>query len=188
MGKTEKKAASRFLTVFLMALFVAIISVWALIQTISYARNGNSAPETLNNTAKVPKNDIEEISQVDMENLGENILSRVQFETELQQLEDSLARGLVGVADDSKLQLYMGSGNYSDELVLVTASNESNAESDQEIIEQYLKDMRKSFESYIPEQAKKISDALIIRSGCYIAVCVTTDTDTAKEIILAAFK
>lgn len=49
----------------------------------------------------------------------------------------------------------MGSGNYSDELVLVTASNESNAESDQEIIEQYLKDMRKSFESYIPEQAKK---------------------------------
>ena len=48
--------------------------------------------------------------------------------------------------------------------------------------------MRKSFESYIPEQAKKISDALIIRSGCYIAVCVTTDTDTAKEIILAAFK
>lgn len=188
MGKTEKKAASRFLTVFLMALFVAIISVWALIQTISYARNGNSAPVTLNNTAKVPKNDIEEISQVDMENLGENILSRVQFETELQQLEDSLARGLVGVADDSKLQLYMGSGNYSDELVLVTASNESNAESDQEIIEKYLKDMRKSFESYIPEQAKKISDALIIRSGCYIAVCVTTDTDTAKEIILAAFK
>ena len=52
MGKTEKKAASRFLTVFLMALFVAIISVWALIQTISYARNGNSAPVTLNNTAK----------------------------------------------------------------------------------------------------------------------------------------
>lgn len=55
MGKTEKKAASRFLTVFLMALFVAIISVWALIQTISYARNGNSAPVTLNNTAKVKK-------------------------------------------------------------------------------------------------------------------------------------
>ncbi len=82
----------------------------------------------------------------------------------------------------------MGNGNYSDELILITASNKENAEADQEAVTQYLKDIRKSFSAYIPEQAKKISDAFNMRSGCYVVVCVTSDIDTAKEIILAAFE
>lgn len=184
----DKKIASRFFTTFLMALFVIVVSIWALVQSVSYIREGGNLINSGQSFAGSSGKDAAGSNQVDMENLGGNILSRVTFETELQQLDDSVARGLVEVADDSKLQLYMGSGNYSDEVILVTASSEKKAKDDQEIVEQYLKDMRKSFEAYIPEQAKKISDALIMRSGCYLAVCVTDDIDNAKEVILAAFE
>ena len=89
---------------------------------------------------------------------------------------------------ESALNIYMGSGNFSDELIIVRSADEEKAEKDQKVVEDYLKDMRKSFEAYIPEQAKKISDAVIIRSGCYVTACVSGDSDNAKDVILSEFK
>ena len=183
----DKKYISRFFAIFLMGLFVAVVSIWALAHSFSDIKSGRVSNQTAQGSnssgAGSTKNET-----IDMDNLGDNILSRVAFETEIELINDSMARGLIRVDDTSELKLYMGSGNYSDLLILVKASSDEIAQADQKIIEQYLMDMRESFESYMPEQAKKISDAYIARSGCYLAVCVTNDIDNAEKVILAAFK
>lgn len=193
-GKQPNKTNGRFIILIIMALIIAVIVAWAAIQSVSginkettpVTDNNNitAAPETTpgsTESTNVPE-------QVDMDKLGKDILSKVKFETELKQIDKTVAEGLIEVSGNSSLKLYMGNGNYSDELILITASNKEDAEADQEAVVKYLKDMRKSFEAYIPEQAKKISDAFNMRSGCYVVVCVTSDIDTAKEVILAAFE
>lgn len=192
-GKQPNKTNGRFIILIIMALFIAVIVVWAAIQSVS-GINKETTPVADNNITAAPEatpgstESTNVPAQVDMDKLGKDVLSKVKFETELKQIDQTVAEGLIEISGSSSLKLYMGNGNYSDELILITASNKEDAEADQEAVVKYLKDMRKSFEAYIPEQAKKISDAFNMRSGCYVVVCVTSDIDTAKEVILAAFE
>lgn len=195
-GKPSNKTNARFIILIVMLLIITAITAWAAVKSVSGINNNNiDIPVTDNNKNTIPLSTPLNTAtattaplQVDMDKLGREILSKVQFETELNELDETVAEGLIEISADSKLKLFMGNGNYSDELILITASDKENAEADQEAVTQYLKDMRKSFSAYIPEQAKKISDAFNMRSGCYVVVCVTSDIDTAKEIILAAFE
>lgn len=201
LSNTSNKNNSRFIIIVIMAIILISIAAWAAIQSVAEVNNtsstGNSA--TGNDMAAAPASasapgitqppeSTSSNGQVDMEKLASDILSKTKFETELKQIDETVAEGLISISDGSEMQLYMGNGNYSDELILITAKDKESAEADQETVVQYLKDMRKSFEAYIPGQAKKISDAFNMRSGCYVVVCVTNDTKTAKEIIMAAFE
>lgn len=198
-SNTSNKNNSRFIIIIIMAIILISITAWAVMQSVSGINNiGNTGSTTINNAITAAPASASGITQtpestssngqVDMEKLARDILSNTKFETELKQIDKTVAEGLINISDGSEMQLYMGNGNYSDELILITAKDKESAEADQEATVQYLKDMRKSFEAYIPDQAKKISDAFNMRSGCYVVVCVTSDTRTAKEIIMAAFE
>ncbi len=199
LDKTSNKNNSRLIIIIIMALLLTSIAAWAVIKSVSginstgsnnNAATGNTvnaSPAYTPGSTKSPDS-TSNGGQVDMDRLAKDILSKTQFETELKQIDKTVAEGLINISEGSEMQLYMGNGNYSDELILITAKDKESAETDQETVVQYLKDMRKSFEAYIPDQAKKISDAFNLRSGCYVVVCVTNDIDTAKEIIMAAFE
>lgn len=197
LNNTHGKNNLRFVIIILMAFLIFSIAAWAAIQSLSGIKSsGNStvtdhtvtaAPAFTPGSTKTPASTSIN-GQVDMDKLARDILSKAKFETDLKQIDKTVADSLISISDGSEMQLYIGNGNYSDELILITAKDKESAETDQRAVVQYLKDMRKSFEAYIPEQAKKISDAFNMRSGCYVVVCVTSDIDTAKEIIMAAFE
>lgn len=197
LNKTSNKNNLRFVIIIIMALLIFSIAAWAVIQSVSVINNSNTGTVTDNTVTAAPAStpgstespaSTSSSGQVDMDKLARDILSKTKFETELKQIDKTVSESLINISDGSEIQLYMGNGNYSDELILITAKDKESAETDQEAVVQYLKDMRKSFEAYIPVQAKKISDAFNMRSGCYVVVCVTSDVDTAKEIIMAAFE
>ena len=52
----------------------------------------------------------------------------------------------------------------------------------------HFEDMKKSFEDYLPNEAKKIDKAVIIRCGSYLIACVTSDYEKAKDVITKAIK
>ena len=56
------------------------------------------------------------------------------------------------------------------------------------IIQSFLDDQSDSFEKYIPEETKRISNAVLEQKGKYVVLCVSGDSDKAKEIIEKAFK
>lgn len=187
MKKKEKKATGRFLIVFIMALFTSAVFIWAIGGLIGNL-NKKSPMQGESNDDIISDKTISEVNKIDSEKLAENILYKVKFDTELKRIDSSVAEGMIKTDKESELNIYMGSGNFSDELIIVRSADEEKAEKDQKVVEDYLKDMRKSFEAYIPEQAKKISDAVIIRSGCYVTACVSVDSDNAKDVILSEFK
>lgn len=122
-------------------------------------------------------------SSIDVDALAKKILDNVAFDVELDRLEDSVAEGMVQMSDGTKLQIYLGNGASADELVLMTATSEKNAEMNQKYIEEHLNEKKRQFQLYMPEQVKKIENAVKLRTGSYVIVCITSDVETAKKTI-----
>lgn len=169
-----------------MAAFILCVFVWG---TLNWRRSVPTARVTSDNRAEEAKPQQTASGKVvDIAELTDRLLQEVNYDTKLEMLDNSVASGMVTVQKKSKINLYMGEGTCSDELLVVTSSSEGTAKKDQKAIEQHLMEMKKSFEGYIPEQAAKIEDAVIVRCGCYVVACVTSDAERAKEIVVSAFQ
>lgn len=182
MDNRKKKDNGRFWAVAAMAAFVILISGWGGMNLASQLGK-ESSPKASAVPQATASGHI-----IDIKVLTKHLLEETEFDTKLERMEDSVAAGMVETEKGSTLELYMGSGTSSDELVVITASDEAAAEKNQAAVETHFKEMKKSFEDYIPEQAKKIEDAVIVRCGCYVVACVTKDADTAREMIIEAFQ
>lgn len=187
-----RESKVRFCILLGMAVIVAGIFVWGVcnIQQTTQAQTKQVAKQNIKDDDKkdsVAKKETT-AANVDIEALTQDLLKNVKYETTLSKIEDSVAQGMVACQQDSVMQLYMGDGTSSDELLIVTASGDEAAEKNQAAVEQHLIEMKQSFQDYIPEQATKIEQAVIVRCGKYVVACVTSDADNAKEKIVKAFQ
>ncbi|MCR5202075.1 MAG: DUF4358 domain-containing protein [Lachnospiraceae bacterium] len=124
--------------------------------------------------------------KVDIEDLASTLNSDVKYDTKLKKVDDSVATTMISLADGSKMVMYMGDGTKADTIIVIKSASGKVSE-DEEEVKSYKDDMEKSFEKYLPEEAKKMKDADIHVEGDYIVCCVTKDEDTAEEIIDKTF-
>ena len=104
-------------------------------------------------------------------------------------MDDSVTQSMITTASDkTKVVLYMGEGTSADELLIMTVNDESRMDPEIENVQQHLTDMQQSFQDYLPKEAKKIDDAVILQSGKYIVACVCSDKDTAGSVIREQLK
>ena len=104
-------------------------------------------------------------------------------------MEDSVAQSMITTAsENTRTELYMGEGTSADELLIVTVEDEDQMDQEIENVQKHLTDMRQSFQDYLPKEAKKIDDAVILQSGKYIVACVSGDKDTAGSVIREQLK
>lgn len=57
-----------------------------------------------------------------------------------------------------------------------------------EDVQKYLDDQAGFFPGYVPEETKRIGNAVLEQKNQYVVLCVSGDSDQAKEIIEKAFK
>lgn len=179
----ELKKDRRFPVLTGIAVFIVFIFIWG---TISLGRQ-KSVAQTERNAATVPRITASG-SDVDIQALTNDLLHEIEYETELNLIDSSLANGMLNLSKNAKMELYMGEGTFADELLVIQSGSAEDAKKDQTAVENHLKEMKQSFEDYIPEQADKITQAVIIRCGCYVIACVTLDAEQAQEMIVEAFQ
>lgn len=185
----QKQEERRFFCTVFMAVCVLFLAGWSVCQMI---KNINSGAQVISLSGQ-PNEVVEDNSQnegkkIDVNKLAEKVLNNVSFDVELNKLSDSVAEGMISTTEGTSLQVYIGNGAYADELIIMTALNEEDAKTNQENVETHIREIRKQFNDYKPDQVKKIDNAVQIRSGCYVIVCVTSDADTAKKTIEAFMK
>ncbi|RKI39410.1 DUF4358 domain-containing protein [bacterium D16-51] len=169
-----------------MGVFVIFVMAWGTCQSI---KSINASAGTEGQTVlKVEDNSKNEGKPIDVDVLIQKILDNVAFEAELNKLDDSVAEGMVEMAEGTKLQIYMGSGTFADELLVMTSRDEASAKKNMEHVNAHLKETEATFRDYLPEEAKKVGDAVSIRCGCYVIVCITSDYETAEKIINSVIK
>ncbi len=115
--------------------------------------------------------------------LFDTILAQVQFETPLENAGESTGLYFTDIPDSAALTLYVGSGYYADEAVLVTVAEESDAAAAETMLRQHLQQRRDQFANYLPEEVSKIDEAVLWQQGNVLILCITKDLDTLNAIL-----
>ena len=125
---------------------------------------------------------------VDTAALTTSLTSDISYDNELSELSEDDITNYVTVEDGVKGVMYMRSGSTAEEVAVFTAPDEATASTMKNNVQEFLNDQKTSFEDYIPEEAQRIDDAVLVVKGNYVILCVSGDSDKAQEIIDNAFK
>lgn len=124
---------------------------------------------------------------IDEVKLVNDLIDQIKFDCPLYQVSEEKTGDFLSIDGAQKQILYMGSGAYSDSFGIFTVESEETAESALENVNSYLSDLQNSFQDYIPEEAEKIENAVVIQKGKYVVFCVTGDYEKAAELIESSF-
>ena len=127
--------------------------------------------------------------EIDAAALAKSLVSDITYDDQLEQINDEDISYSIDVPKGVDAIMYMGSGSTAEEVAVFTAPDEETARTTEENVQSFLDDQSDSFEKYIPEETKRISNAVLEKKGKYVVLCVCgEDSDKAKEIIEKAFK
>lgn len=181
----EKQGNGQQMVLILMSVAVLAISVWAFMQSIHVDAGEGVVQTTLSGGGIADTKETEsQTEDVDVEALVLAVLEGVSFDTELAEQDAAVVDSMVMKAvEDTEVKLYIGDGTCADELLIIAAADTDSAKQEIESVQQHLTDMQQSFRDYLPKEAKKIDDAVILQKGRYIIACVCGDREQAKKII-----
>ncbi len=188
--KQMNRERNQLIFVSAMAVLVFVISVWAFIQGVrAGGQEGIVQEKSSARSSSVKEPGEKKKTGTDTKKLAEAVFQGVDFDTDLSLMEESVAQSMLTTAsEDTKVELYMGQGTCADELLILSVSDKSKLDGEIEVVQKHLADMQQSFQDYLPEEAKKIDDAVILQAGNYIVVCVSSQKEEAKKIISGQLK
>lgn len=124
--------------------------------------------------------------QVDVPKMAESLAEEVTFTDELSKIDDAMLEILYPAAIKdlvNSYSIYVGSGATAEEIAVFEAKDADSVKQLQSILEEHVKSQISSFEDYIPEEVKRLENAIVQVGGSYAVLCVTEDVDTAQSVI-----
>lgn len=125
---------------------------------------------------------------IDANALATSLTNDIAYTESLEQVSEDAISNYVELEEGVEAVMYMSSGSTAEEVAVFTAKDEDAAKTMQSNVETFLADQKGSFKDYIPEEAARIDEAVVEQNGNYVVLCVSGDSDKAKEIIEEAFK
>ena len=129
-----------------------------------------------------------EAKNIDAAALASSLVTDISYDDQLEQISDDDVSMYIDVPDGVKTVMYMGSGSTAEEVAVFEAPDKDTAATVKDNVQTYLDDQSDSFQDYIPEESKRIGNAVLEQKDQYVILCVSGDSDGAKEIIEKAFK
>ena len=129
-----------------------------------------------------------EAKTIDAQALAKSLATEIKYDDTLKELTADEISMLVDLPEDVDSVMYAGSGATAEEVGVFTAKDSNQAKETMEDVQKYLDDQADSFQDYVPEETKRIGNAVLEQKNQYVVLCVSGDSDQAKEIIEKAFK
>ena len=190
MGTEEtKKYEDRFRIIVAMGLFTLFVFIWSscvAIVSINAADKGGDSRKEDTKKDEADSGSIEK--EISIDDIGKKLLDGGEFSAKMTKATDDMAGNLVFASNKSELLIYLASGTYADEIILIKSEDKGKAESDKAAVEQHLADKKDEFEKYNAKEAKKIDNAYVVCKDCYVAACVSNNSEQAEKIITEALK
>ena len=122
-------------------------------------------------------------ADVDAAAVLEALLTQVQYETALTDVGDDTQFYFPDLPENSEIRYYLGNGYFADEVMALTLPRESDGEAAMKTVNNHLRELRKQYVNYIPEETAKIDQAVVCQKGRCIFLCVTADYETANRVL-----
>ena len=128
-------------------------------------------------------------ASIDPAALADSLAKNITYEEQLTAVDQGdISDYFSDLKDGVECLMYMGSGKTAEEIAIFTAPDEKTAEETKASVQTFLDDQQAAFKAYIPEEAKRIDDAVLEKRGKYVVLCVSGDSETAKDLIDKAFE
>lgn len=124
---------------------------------------------------------------VDTSALAKSLTSEITYENDLNEIDADTIENYIAVEEGVEGSMYMSSGSTAEEVAVFTAPDSETAKKMESNVEAFLSDQKASFKDYIPEEAARIDEAVLVQDGNYVVLCVSGDSDNAQKIIDKAF-
>ena len=111
---------------------------------------------------------------VDVDQLAGELLERVAFEDELTELDESMVAALYGVEGALEQRVYLSGGATAEEVAVFRFATEEEAQACRELLAQRLESRKTDFANYMPDEAARLENGVLMCSGCCVALCVSS--------------
>ena len=169
---------------------LAVLSVVTLTaSTVLYGCGGSGNTKKASNTASTAASSAKssQAAAVDVTKVADRLLSEIKYDDKLAEAEkESIDVIYPGLPKDKikAMKIYVSSsGGTSEEIAAFEANDEETAKEIETKLNERVEAQKTSFKNYVPEELKRLENALVIRKGNYVYLSVSGDPDKAKSII-----
>jgi hypothetical protein len=169
---------------------LAALSVVTLTaSTVLYGCGGSGNAKKASNTASTAASSAKssQAAAVDVTKVADRLLNEIKYDDKLAEAEkESIDVIYPGLPKDKikAMKIYVSSsGGTSEEIAAFEANDEDTAKEIEAKLNERVEAQKTSFKNYVPEELKRLENALVIRKGNYVYLSVSGDPDKAKSII-----
>lgn len=169
---------------------LAVLSVVTLTaSTVLYGCGGSGNTKKASNTASTAASSAKssQAAAVDVTKVADRLLNEIKYDDKLAEAEkESIDVICPGLPKDKikAMKIYVSSsGGTSEEIAAFEANDEETAKEIETKLNERVEAQKTSFKNYVPEELKRLENALVIRKGNYVYLSVSGDPDKAKSII-----
>ena len=169
---------------------LAALSVLTLTaSTVLYGCGGSGNTKKASNTASTAASSAKssQAAAVDVTKVADRLLNEIKYDDKLAEAEkESIDVIYPGLPKDKikAMKIYVSSsGGTSEEIAAFEADDEETAKEIETKLNERVEAQKTSFKNYVPEELKRLENALVIRKGNYVYLSVSGDPDKAKSII-----
>ncbi len=111
--------------------------------------------------------------------VADELVAKIDFKDEVIEVDLGKAEALYESEELVDGKLFVSSGASAEELAVFEVSDINKAK---EVFNKRVERQKEDFESYNPEELKKLDDTIIKSKGKYIILCVTDDKEAEAKI------
>lgn len=126
-------------------------------------------------------------TKLDVRALADTLLQDVEFRGELVFVDETMTKMLYHIDSFTEAAVYVSGSATAEEIAVFAFADEAAAEQALESVKLRLQDQKDSFAAYLPAEVPAIENAVLLREGIYVILCVSDGTQ-AEEIITQYIK
>ncbi len=127
----------------------------------------------------------EEPAEVDAKGLSERLRNEITYQDDLSEIDLETAGMFISFGDAAidEAYIYESSGATAEEILVVKGSSKEDADKLKTALENRVSEQKEAYEDYVPEELKKLGEAVIVQKGDIVILSISDDPAKAKEII-----
>ena len=122
---------------------------------------------------------------LDMPKLAEELINAQIFEDQLNEVdkESIIKKYNLNAEKIKNVDAYVGPGATAEEILIMELLDKEDISETKKIMETQIEERKLDFQDYLPKEVFKLENYILESKGNYIVLCISNDSDKAKEII-----
>lgn len=122
---------------------------------------------------------------LDMRKLAEELINAQIFEDQLNEVdkESIIKKYNLNAEKIKNVDVYVGTGATAEEILIMELLDKEDISETKKIMETQIEERKLDFQDYLPKEVFKLENYILESKGNYIVLCISNDSDKAKEII-----